>query len=245
MERRVRDGCSTYWRAGGRSAAVLHGPAARQSLDCSGGCGRSPARFRAPARAPRRSGGARRARTAGQMVLRTAARRPPAAGPPGSRLQRGGPRVPAAGAHAARRCLSSGPPVPGMAASCCPSSGSVACGRRPAAGRGRARRPARTGPPPAACARRREQRPDERPGLLFVAGRKEALADGLERVGDAQRVLAGDLIVRVQAEPDIFCPELPRFRQQGHDRRGHLPVLGRQRPAPCGSAGRRSPGSCP
>ena len=43
-------------------------------------------------------------------------------------------------------------------------------------------------------------------------------------------MLAGDLIVRVQAEPDIFCPELPRFRQQRHDRRGHLPVLGRQRP---------------
>ena len=35
-----------------------------------------------------------------------------------------------------------------------------------------------------------QKRLDQRHGLLFLAGGKQALADGLERVGDAQRVLA-------------------------------------------------------
>ena len=124
---------------------------------------------------------------------------------------------------------SSGLPVPGMAASCCTSSGSFSCGRYPHGTWHSASTSTNRSSAPA-CASAASSGRTSGPASFSSQAAKEALADGLERVGDAQRVLAGDLIVRVQAEPDIFCPELPRFRQQGHDRRGHLPVLGRQRP---------------
>lgn len=75
-----------------------------------------------------------------------------------------------------------------------------------------------------------QKRLDQRPGLLFLAGGKQALADGLERVGDAQRVLAGNAVIRVQAEADIMCPKLGRFRQKRHHGGRHLAVLRRKRP---------------
>ena len=44
-----------------------------------------------------------------------------------------------------------------------------------------------------------QQRLHQHRCFLFLAGGKQALADGLERIGDPERMLAGNFIIRVQA----------------------------------------------
>ena len=75
-----------------------------------------------------------------------------------------------------------------------------------------------------------QKRLHERRRFLFLAGGKQALADGFERVGDAQGVLAGNAVIRVQAEADIVRPQLGRLGQKRHHGGRHLAVFGGKRP---------------
>ena len=75
-----------------------------------------------------------------------------------------------------------------------------------------------------------QKRLHKRPCLLFLAGSEQTLADGLKRVGNAQRMLAGDAVIRVQTEADIMRPQFSGLRQKRHHGGRHLAILGRKRP---------------
>ena len=69
------------------------------------------------------------------------------------------------------------------------------------------------------------ERLDERGGKLRrdarIAGAEEGIADGLQRVDDAQSVLLRDAAVGEETLPDILAPERDGFVQQRQNRRRH------------------------